>query len=74
MKYKFPCEIVAVTEKFGMRHISGVGKAAVFEEVSLGWFIHIGCAMGTQEISLGIGTSSSGLKAGDRAILTLEKA
>lgn len=65
----FYTEVVDVKEHFRDRWINGVGDDAVFEQVSVGWFMYL---LGSHE-AIHIGSSGDWAKPGDQVKITFEK-
>jgi len=70
MKYVVTAKVIDVTERFRSVYVSGLGKEAVFEKISLGWYLFLD---GSRE-SLFIGWSAPSIVTGDLVKLTIEKA
>lgn len=68
MRHQWNATVVSVTEHKSKRYVSGVGDAAVFEEVSAGWFVRI-----SESSAIGVGATRPDLKPGDTVLLTMEK-
>jgi hypothetical protein len=68
MRYIIRTRVQAVEERFNTRYVSGHGKDAVFESVSLGWFALFD---GSQEL-LFLGVDQPELKRGDAVKITIE--
>lgn len=62
-------EVVAIKEHFVDKYVSGVGDDAIFEQVSLGWFMYL---KGSHE-AIHIGSDGSWAVPGDRVKITFEK-
>lgn len=68
MKLIFTTSVSAIKEEFWQRYIEGVGKEAVFEKVSKGWFLHLD---GSHE-ALFTGFDKPDIKIGSVATVTIE--
>lgn len=66
--YTIQTKVTAVREIKEKIHTKGVGKDAEFEEVSLGWFLHLD---GSREL-IHVGPDKPELKAGDPIRITIE--
>lgn len=67
MKIKFKARVLAVEEKFLKQHVSGTGDAAVFQNVSQGWFVRFEKSYE----SLNVGSEKPPIKEGDVATIEI---
>lgn len=65
----FKAKVLKVEEKFRQKCKSGVGKEAVMEDVSLGWFMHL---QGSFE-SLHVGETKPAIEPGEYVLVTIRK-
>ena len=63
----FSSAVLSLEERMARHHLRGVGEAAVFEEVSLGWWVRVA---GSSSLYMG-GTRPS-LSVGDLITLAIE--
>lgn len=69
IRYVFHTEVTQIEERFKPVWKGGVGVAAAFDQVSLGWFAYL---KGSYEM-LHVGDTKPELKVGDKIKVTIEK-
>lgn len=68
MRHEWEATVLSVTEHKVKKYVSGVGDAAVFEEVSAGWFVRV-----SESSAIGVGMTKPDLEPGDTVGLTMFK-
>lgn len=68
-RISFISTVKAIEERHTSKYVSGVGKEAVFQEVSLGWYVWL---EGSFE-SIHVGMSKPNWKIGDKIRVVMEK-
>lgn len=68
-KFVYLRTIKKVEERYYKSHVSGVGKDAEMKDVSLGWY----ATFVEDPVAAYLGLTETGLSAGDKVKLTLEK-
>jgi hypothetical protein len=69
MLYTIRTRVLKLEERHVSRYISGFGDSATFQDVSIGWFLHL---EGSYE-ALFLGMEKPGMQTGDEVKITLEK-
>ena len=60
--------VIKVEQKTELKHISGAGKDAVMESISLGWFVTL-----DNFFSIGIGNEKPDIEVGDVVVHSIRK-
>ena len=69
MKITLPCKVHSVEERFQTKYVRGVGASALFEQVSIGWFV----ILEDSHLAIRVGFDKPDLKRNDEIDLSITK-